>query len=82
MIGFWSHIKESESPITKDTLKPANKIYNEDNTSWFTSIVKIAEIIGMNQDILGGSKNHINQALKRQLEKGGTVIKKNTVRVN
>ena len=45
MIGFWSHIKESESPITQDILKLANKIHNEGNTSWFTSIVKIAEIV-------------------------------------
>ena len=29
MIGFWSHIKESESPITQDTLKLANKIHNK-----------------------------------------------------
>ena len=69
MIGFWSHIKESESPITQDTLKLANKIHNEGNTSWFTSIVKIAEIVGTNQDILGESKKRIDQALKKQLEK-------------
>ena len=29
MIGFWSHIKESESPITQYTLKLANKICNK-----------------------------------------------------
>ena len=29
MIGFWSHIKECESPITQDTLKLANKIHNK-----------------------------------------------------
>ena len=40
-IGFWSHIKESESPITQDTMKIAN-MHNKGNTSWFTSIVKIA----------------------------------------
>ena len=69
MIGFWSHIKESESPITQDTLKLANKIHNKGNTSWFTSIVKIAEIVGINQDTLGESKNCIDQARKKQLEK-------------
>ena len=69
MIGFWSHIKESENPITQDTLKLPNKIHNKGNTSWFTNIVKIAEIIGINQDILGESKNRIDQALKKQLEK-------------
>ena len=31
--------------------------------------MKIAEIIGISQDILGESKNHIDQALKKQLEK-------------
>ena len=31
MIVFWSHIKESESPITQDTLKLAKKIHNECN---------------------------------------------------
>ena len=82
MIGFWSHIKEFERPITRDTLKLANKIHYEANKSWFTSIVKIAEIVGINQDILGESKNRIDQALKKQLEKSGTVINKNTVRVN
>ena len=69
MIGFWSHIKESESPVTQDTLKLTNKIHNEGNASWFTSIVKIAGIVGINQDILRESKNHIDQALKKQLEK-------------
>ena len=34
-----------------------------------TSIMKIAEIVGINQDILGESKNCIDQALKKQLEK-------------
>ena len=69
MIGFWSHIKESENPITQDTLKLTDRIYNESNTLWFTSIVKIAEIVGIKQDILGESKNCIDQALKKQLEK-------------
>ena len=50
-------------------MKLANKIHNEGNTSWFTSIVKIAEIIGINQDILEESKYQIDQALKKQLEK-------------
>ena len=31
--------------------------------------MKIAEIIGINQDILEESKYHIDQALKKQLEK-------------
>ena len=43
MVGFWSHIRESESPITHDALKLANKIHNEGDTSWFTSIAKMAE---------------------------------------
>ena len=47
MIGFWSHVKESESPITRDTMKLANKIHNEGDNSCFTSIVKIAEIVGI-----------------------------------
>ena len=63
-------------------MKLASKIHNEGNTSWFTSIVKTAEIAGINQDILGQLKNRIDQALKKQLEKSGTVTKKNTVRVN
>ena len=47
MIGFWSHVKESESPITRDTMKLANKIHSEGDNSWFASIVKIAEIVGI-----------------------------------
>ena len=66
MIGFWSHIREYESPITHDFLKLSNKIHNKVNSSWFTSIVKIAEIVGINQDILGESKNCIDQPLKKQ----------------
>ena len=50
-------------------MKLPNKIHNKGNTSWFTNIVKIAEIVGINQDILGESKNCIDQALKKQLEK-------------
>ena len=52
MIGFWNYMRDSESPITQDTLKLADKIHNEGKISWFTSIVKIAEIVGINQDIL------------------------------
>ena len=33
LIGFWSHIKESETPITQDTLKLANNAQIEGNTS-------------------------------------------------
>ena len=69
MIGLWSHIKESGIPVTQDTLKLANRIHKEGNTSWFRSIVKIAEIVGITQDIPGASKNCIKQALKKQLEK-------------
>ena len=82
MVGFWSHIKYCESPITQDTLKLANKTQNEGNTSWFTSIVKIAEIIGINQDNLGESKIVLLKLLRNNLKKCGTVIKKNTVKVN
>ena len=48
MIEFWSHVKEPGSPITQDTLKLVNKTHNEGNTSLFTGIVKIAEILGIN----------------------------------
>ena len=82
MIGFWSHIKEYESPITQDILKLAKKIHRKVNSSWFTSIVKMTEIVGINQDILGESKNCIDQPLKKQLGKIGTQIKRNTVKVN
>ena len=68
MIGFWSHIKESESLITQDTLKLANKIHNVGHTSWFTSIVKIVEIVGIKQDILGGSKNVLIKLLRSNLK--------------
>ena len=69
MIGFRSHLKESESPITQDTLKLANKIHNKGNTLWFTRMVKVSEIVEMNQDNLEVSKNLIDQTLKKQLEK-------------
>ena len=82
MIGFWSHIKEYGSPITQDILKLAKKIHRKVNSSWFTSIVKMTEIVGINQDILGESKNCIDQPLKKQLGKIGTQIKRNTVKVN
>ena len=36
MIGFWSHIKESESSVAQDTSKLANKIHDKGSTSWFT----------------------------------------------
>ena len=82
MIGFWSHIKEYENPITQDILKLAKKIHRKVNSSWFTSIVKMTEIVSINQDILGESKNCIDQPLKKQLGKIGTQIKRNTVKVN
>ena len=54
---------------------------NISELSWFTSKVKIAEIVGINQDNLGESKNHI-ELLRNNLKKFGTAKKKNTVRVN
>ena len=55
MIGFWSHIIKSESPVAKYTLKLVNKIYNEGNNSWFTRIAKTAGIVGINQNSFGES---------------------------
>ena len=69
MIGFWNHLNHSESPITQDTLVLAQKLHNEGITSWFTSIVKMADIVGIHHNNFEVSKSLTDQNLKKVLNK-------------
>ena len=68
MGGFLNHIRESESPIVQDTLDLAKNLHTEGKTSWFTSIVKIAEILGISVDTLADTGIDFNNAINKKLE--------------
>ena len=40
MIGFYNHLRNSESPIIIDSLKLSVELNEEGKTSWFTSVKK------------------------------------------
>ena len=67
MIGLWNHLNQSESPLIQDTLALAKTLHNEGTTSWFTSIVKISDIIGIHFNSLGECKNLADQNLRKLL---------------
>ena len=43
MIGFYNHLKNSESPIILDSLQLSMEVGKDDKTSWFTSMAKGSE---------------------------------------
>ena len=45
MIGFYSHLENSESPIVLESLQLSKQMNKDGKTSWFTSIVKISEAL-------------------------------------
>ena len=51
MIGFYNHLRNSESPVIIDSLKLSVELKEEGETSWFTSVKKISEALSTPIDL-------------------------------
>ena len=69
MIGYWTHIKNSPSPIMQDLLKLSKQLHRKGKTSWFTSITKIAEITGNRNEFGDFSKTENKSKIQKILDK-------------
>ena len=65
MIGFYNHLRNSESPIIINILM---ELYEEGKTSWFTSVKKIGEALSTPIDLLVNSKVLLNKRLNESIE--------------
>ena len=65
MIGFYNHLRNSESPIIINILM---ELYEEGKTSWFTSVKKIGEALSTPTDLLVNSKVLLNKRLNESIE--------------
>ena len=68
MIGFYNHLRNSESPIIIDSLKLSVELNEEGKTSWFTSVKKIGEALSTPIDLLVNSKVLLNKRLNESIE--------------
>ena len=66
MIGFYHHLRKSESPIIINSLKLSMELNAK--TSWFTSIKKIAETPSTPIDLLVNFKLLLNKRLNESIE--------------
>ena len=69
MIGFFNHLRNSESPIIIDSLKLPVELNEEGKTSWFTSVEKIGEALCTPIDLLVNSKVLLNKRLNESIER-------------
>ena len=67
MIGFYNHLRNSESPIIIDSLKLSAELNEEGKTSWFTSVKKIGEALSTPIDLLVKSKVSLNKGLNESI---------------
>ena len=63
MIGFYNHLRKSESPIIIDSLKLSMELNEEGKTWWFISVKKIGEALSTPIDLLVNSKVLLNKRL-------------------
>ena len=68
MIGFYNHLRNSESLIIINILKLSMELYEEGKTSWFTSVKKIGEALSTPTDLLVNSKVLLNKRLNESIE--------------
>ena len=68
MIGFYNHLRNSESPIIIDSLKLSVELNERGKTSWFTSVKKIGEALNTPIDLLVNSKVLLNKRLNESIE--------------
>ena len=82
MIGFYNHLRNSESPIIINSLKLSVELNEEDKTSWFTSVKKIGEALSTPIDLLVNSKVLLNKRLNDLLRNHGISKKPSTSKEN
>ena len=78
MIGFYTHLGNSESPIIIDSLKSPLELNEEGKTSWFSSIKKIGEALITSIYLLVNSKVLLNKRLNESIEQSWHFKKKNS----
>ena len=81
-IGFYNHLRNSESPINIDSLKLSMELNEEGKTSWFTSIIKIGEALSTPIDLLVKSKVLLNKRLNESIEQSWNFKKPSTSKEN
>ena len=64
MVGFYDHLKSSESPIILESIQLSEQLNKDIKPSWFKGIVKIGEILGTPIDQLANSKVLLNRKLQ------------------
>ena len=68
MIGFYNHLRNSESPIIIDNLKLPIELKEGGKTLWFTSIKKIGEALSTPIELLVNSRVLLNKRLNESIE--------------
>ena len=69
MIGFYNHLRNSESPIRIiESLKLSVELNEEGKTSWFTSVKKTGEALSTPIDLFVNSKVLLNKRLNESFE--------------
>ena len=74
IIGFYNHLRNSESPIIINSLKLSMELNEEVKTSWFSNVKKIDEALSNPIDLLVNSKvllRRLNESIKKTLYKQG-----------
>ena len=82
MIGFYNHLRNSESHIIIDSLKLSMELNEEGETSWFTSLKKIGEVLRTPIDLLLNSKVLLNKRLYEFIEQSWHLKKTSTSKEN
>ena len=65
MIGFYNHLRNSESPIIIDSLKLSMDLNEEGKTSRFTSVTKIGEALSTLIDLLVLPNKRLNESIEQ-----------------
>ena len=68
MIGSCNHLRNSESPIIIYSLKLSMELNEEGQTSCFTSVNKIGEVLSTTIDLLVNTKGLPNKRLNESIE--------------
>ena len=64
-IRYWNHMTKSSSPIIQDILELSKQLHKEAKTSWFTSIVKILELMQNSKEPCFNSQIKLKKTLSK-----------------
>ena len=80
MIGFYNHLRNSESPIIIDSLKLSVDLNEEGKTSRFTSVTKIGEALSTLIDLLVLPNKRLNESIEQSwhFKKKPSISKENS----